>query len=143
MRESYTTGSVEETMALAKRWATQLKPGNVVLLYGDLGAGKTHFVRGVASFFEIDAGNVHSPTYTLINHYEGDAIRLIHVDCYRLKRPEEALEIGIEDYLYDDSICLIEWPEHMDKFLPETYWRVQIKHLQNQMRQIEISRKAG
>ncbi|TVQ08400.1 MAG: tRNA (adenosine(37)-N6)-threonylcarbamoyltransferase complex ATPase subunit type 1 TsaE [Balneolaceae bacterium] len=110
--------STGETARLAASVASTLKPGDVVCLHGDLGAGKTHFVKGVASYFGIDQNMVNSPTFTLIHEYPGD-IPVYHFDCYRINDVREALEIGTEDYLYGSGICLIEWAEKIEAIIPE------------------------
>lgn len=132
--------SVDETIQAGKEFGKQLEPGDVVRLDGDLGAGKTHFVKGVASFFGIQPEKVSSPTYTLINEYFGD-LPVYHFDCYRLKHEEEAIEIGAEEYFYGDGVCLIEWPEKIEGIIPEDAIRVEISHHPEEQRQIIIYQK--
>ncbi len=129
--------SIEETLEAGERLAAGLQAGDVVLLKGDLGAGKTHFVKGVARYFGIPEEEVQSPTFSIIHEYPGK-IPLYHVDAYRLNRPEEALEFGIEEYLYGDGICLIEWPERIEALLPESSRVVEITHIDEKKRQISI-----
>lgn len=118
----FTSTSVEQTIDCARRWAAHLQAGDVVALRGDLGAGKTHFVKGVAEAFGINKCSVQSPTFSLINEYGGTP-PLYHFDCYRLETIREALEIGIEEYLYGEGVCIIEWPERIEAILPEsTIW---------------------
>lgn len=118
----YTSDSEEDTIRFARSWAAGLKPGDVVALQGDLGAGKTHFVKGVAQALEIKKHNVQSPTFSLINEYGGNP-PLYHFDCYRMESVREALEIGIEEYLYGGGVCIIEWPERVQPLLPAgTIW---------------------
>lgn len=112
------THSVDETLALGERIAGELKAGDILLLSGDLGAGKTHFVKGVARGFGVDELHVNSPTFTLIHEYKTGRLPVYHIDAYRLKSEQEAVEIGIEDYLYGDGICLVEWPERIAGLLP-------------------------
>ncbi len=116
---SVETNSVEETIALGEAFAGRLSAGDIVLLSGDLGAGKTHFVKGVARGMGIDESHVNSPTFTLIHEYTGGTLPVYHVDAYRLKSAQEAVEIGIEDYLFGEGVCLIEWPERLEGLLPE------------------------
>lgn len=132
--------SVDETIKVGKEFAQQLEPGDVVRLEGDLGAGKTHFVKGVASFFGIQPEKVSSPTYTLIHEYSGE-LPVYHFDCYRLKHEQEALEIGAEEYFYGDGVCLIEWPEKIDNLIPEDAIRVEISHQPEERRKIVIHQK--
>ncbi|MEX2478220.1 MAG: tRNA (adenosine(37)-N6)-threonylcarbamoyltransferase complex ATPase subunit type 1 TsaE [Gracilimonas sp.] len=132
--------SVEETIQVGFEFGKQLKAGDVIRLEGDLGAGKTHFVKGVASYFGIDPESVNSPTYTLIHEYSGK-LTVYHFDCYRLKSEQEALEIGAEEYFYGDGVCLVEWPEIIDSLIPEEAIRVRISHLSDSKRTINIHQK--
>lgn len=110
----FVSTSEEETFGIAKNYAKTLKKGDVVLLAGDLGAGKTAFVKGVADYFGISG--VVSPTYAYLNIY-GDLI--YHYDCYRLSSGEEAELLGLTDYFNGDNICFIEWAENIKDVLPE------------------------
>lgn len=134
------SSSVEETIEAGFEFGKQLEPGDVVCLVGDLGAGKTHFVKGVASYFGIDPESVSSPTYTLIHEYSGD-LPVYHFDCYRLKSEQEALEIGAEEYFYGEGVCLIEWPGIIDSLIPEEAIRVDISHVSDSKRSIHIHQK--
>jgi tRNA threonylcarbamoyladenosine biosynthesis protein TsaE len=134
------SNSVEETIEAGYEFGKQLKRGDVVCLDGDLGAGKTHFVKGVASYFGIEPEKVSSPTYTLIHEYSGD-ISVYHFDCYRLKSETEAIEIGAEEYFYGEGICLIEWPKKIGSLVPEEAIWIQISHLSDQKREIIIHHK--
>jgi tRNA threonylcarbamoyladenosine biosynthesis protein TsaE len=132
--------SVEETIQLGYDFASQLKAGDVVCLTGDLGAGKTHFVKGVASFFGIKPEKVSSPTYTLIHEYSGE-LPVYHFDCYRLKHEQEALEIGAEEYFYGEGVCLVEWPEKIEGLIPEEAIWIEISHLSDSNRKINIHQR--
>ncbi|NGP88624.1 tRNA (adenosine(37)-N6)-threonylcarbamoyltransferase complex ATPase subunit type 1 TsaE [Fodinibius halophilus] len=122
MEKEFTTNSPEQTIALGEKIGNGLTAGDVVCLQGELGAGKTHFVKGMAKAYEIDSADVHSPTFTLINEYSGTKM-LYHFDCYRMESPREALEIGAEEYFYGDGISVIEWPERIEPLLPpEAIW---------------------
>ncbi|MFO8029890.1 MAG: tRNA (adenosine(37)-N6)-threonylcarbamoyltransferase complex ATPase subunit type 1 TsaE [Cyclonatronaceae bacterium] len=132
--------SIEDTLRAGEGLGAMLSPGDIVQLKGDLGAGKTHFVKGVARFFGVPEHEVQSPTFAIIHEHPGTT-PLYHVDAYRLNRPEEALEFGIEEYLYGDGICLIEWPEKIASLLPETCWVVQISHADENRRQISIQQQ--
>lgn len=102
------TGSPDETQALAARLARLLRPGDAVVLSGDLGAGKTTFVKGLALGLGMDPAEVVSPTFTLINEYPGQ-IPLFHFDLYRLADGRELAELGFDEYLEREGICAIEW----------------------------------
>ncbi len=136
-----TTKSTYETMQFAQKWASEnLKSGDVVCLRGDLGAGKTHFVKGLIQTFGGSSDEVNSPTFTLIHEYRKANPPMYHFDCYRLKSEAEAIEIGIEDYLYGDGICCIEWPERIEALLPVPRFEVQISHRGDDEREIWIKK---
>jgi|TARA_R100001015_G_C4467941_1_gene52594 tRNA threonylcarbamoyladenosine biosynthesis protein TsaE len=131
---------VEETIRVGFEFGKQLEAGDVVCLDGDLGAGKTHFVKGVASYFGINPEKVSSPTYTLIHEYSGE-LPVYHFDCYRLKHEQEALEIGAEEYFYGDGVCLVEWPKRIEGLIPEEAIWIEISHLSDSKRKINIHQK--
>lgn len=118
------TNSPEETWALAARLADEVKPGTVMALHGDLGAGKTCFVQGLAAALGIDEP-ITSPTYTLIGEYEG-RLPLHHIDLYRLSGPEEALGLGIEEYFDINGVTAIEWAERAEGILPPDLLHIRI-----------------
>lgn len=115
--ETVKSNSPDETIRFAKKFAQTVKPGDVVCLNGNLGAGKTHFVRGFVQGLGLSGDIVSSPTFTIINEYDGDP-PVYHFDCYRLDHVQEALEIGAEEYLYDDGVCIVEWPDRIRDLLP-------------------------
>ena len=123
--------SQSQTEQIAFEYAKTLSKGDVVLLSGDLGAGKTHFVKGVARYFGLDG--VTSPTYAYLNVY-GDFI--YHYDCYRLSCGEDALMLGLTDYFNGENICFIEWAENIEDVLPENCKTVTIQKLSNTERKI-------
>lgn len=109
---AHLTHSEEETLTLARGLAAGLRAGDVLLLSGDLGAGKTAFVRGLASGLGIDPGEVSSPTFTLIHEYRGGRLTLYHADLYRLERAA-AEDLGLEETGAADGVLAIEWPERL------------------------------
>ena len=129
----YISKSAKQTIEIAKKYASALKKGDVVLLCGDLGAGKTQFVKGVAEYFGLDG--VTSPTYAYLNVY-GDFI--YHYDCYRLSCGEDAEALGLTDYFGGDNICLIEWSENIKDVLPENAKTVKIEKLGEEERRITL-----
>ena len=133
----YLTRSESETRALAARFAASLKPGDVVLLHGDLGAGKSVFVRGAARALGV-TGAMPSPTFTLLIPYEG-RVKLYHFDLYRLSDPEEFYAAGLDEFVGGDGVALIEWPE-MAELDPEGAVHVRIARspLGDEARVIEI-----
>ena len=133
----YITNSPAETEALGKELAKELKCGDFVAMFGDLGVGKTAFVRGVASVLCPDV-RVQSPTYTIVNAYRGK-IPLYHFDMYRIDSEEALYSCGFFDYL-DSGICIAEWCENITDFIPEGARRVTISKIADtpDSRRIEI-----
>ena len=124
--QTFCTYSPEETQAIGVQIGQTLKPGDVVALIGELGAGKTCLTQGIARGVGIHADQlVNSPSYTLINEYEGK-IPIYHIDLYRLKSLEEILDLGVEEYLEGNGICIIEWADGMLNLLPENYLQITI-----------------
>jgi tRNA threonylcarbamoyladenosine biosynthesis protein TsaE len=112
------THSPQETRALAAEWLPLLGSRAVLALHGDLGAGKTCFVQGLAAALGV-AGDVTSPTYTLAQEHVGRCGRLFHLDLYRLRGPDDALAFGVEEYLPPpDGLAAVEWPERAEGLLP-------------------------
>ena len=107
----YRSTSPQETEQIGRELARQLRPGQVVALRGGLGMGKTALVRGLAAGLGY-AGSVQSPTFTIVNEYEGGRLPLFHFDLYRLSCADELFEIGWEDYLERGGICAVEWSEN-------------------------------
>ena len=110
------SNSPQETEALGEELVKTLPPGAVVAFFGDLGAGKTAFVRGMARGLGITQ-RVTSPTFTIVNEYEGGALPLFHFDMYRLRSAEELFDIGWEDFLSRGGICAVEWSENIREAL--------------------------
>jgi tRNA threonylcarbamoyladenosine biosynthesis protein TsaE len=111
--------SAEETYRAGSEEAARVRAGDVLALVGDLGAGKTQWVKGLAAGLGSEAA-VTSPTFTLIHEYAGGRLPLYHVDCYRLERPEELLGIGLDDYLDGRGVLVIEWADKFPELLPAT-----------------------
>ena len=122
----FCTDSVQETEELGLRLAKALYPGSVVAYTGDLGAGKTAFTRGLAQGLGI-TGAVTSPTFTIVNEYEGGRLPLFHFDMYRLGSSDELFDIGWEDYLARGGVCAVEWSEIVDDALEDGCIRVDIR----------------
>ena len=121
-----TTNSPEETEALGASLAQELEPGAVLAFTGDLGAGKTAFVRGLARGLGCP-GRVTSPTFTIVNEYEGGRLPLFHFDMYRLGSAAELFDIGWEDYLARGGVCAVEWSENVAEALEADCLRVDIR----------------
>lgn len=129
--EKFTTNSEEETIELGKRFAERLSRGDVVLFYGDLGSGKTEFIKGICRAFEVEE-IVTSPTFTIMNQYagslEGKDIDIYHIDLYRIKGKEELVEIGFEECIYSqDALKLVEWAENSFDIVKFSNYTVRIK----------------
>ena len=126
MTKEYTTAGEEQTEALGFRLGQQLQPGAVIAYTGDLGAGKTAFTRGLAQGLGI-ADRVTSPTFNIVNEYEGGRLPLFHFDLYRLGGADELFDIGWEDYLAQGGVCAVEWSENAQGALEEPYIKVDIR----------------
>ena len=130
----YVTNSAEETIEIGKSFAEKLNKGAVVLLSGEMGAGKTVFVKGMAQGLGIKS-LITSPTYAYMNDYDG---KLYHYDCYRLQSGEDAESLGLTDYFYAGGICVIEWSENISDVIPEKTINVSIVKTGEEQRSIEI-----
>lgn len=130
--------SEQETAALAEKLVTALRAGDVMVLQGELGAGKTEFVRGLAAALELDTEAVNSPSYTIVNEYPGPR-PLYHFDLYRLGDPSELYEIGWDDYLGRDGLIAVEWGERAGHMLPARYYLLQFRILSETEREISVS----
>ena len=113
-----TTHSADETQALGKKLAESLRPGDVIAYFGDLGAGKTAFTRGIAEGLGVSE-QVTSPTYTIVNEYLSGRLPLFHFDMYRLGSSDELFDIGWEDYLARGGVCAVEWSENVEDALQD------------------------
>jgi tRNA threonylcarbamoyladenosine biosynthesis protein TsaE len=133
------TKSPDETIAAGMQLAQQLKKGDIVCLSGDLGAGKTHFTKGIAKGFGIAVEEVSSPTYSIIQEYKNKDQIIYHIDAYRLRSEQEALDIGLDEILNENHIFVIEWPERIHELIGSDYWSVSMHHDGDQDRIIRIS----
>ena len=125
--------SEKQTQEIAFEYAKTLVKGDVIILNGDLGAGKTAFTKGLAKYFNLDG--VTSPTYAYLNVYGN---LLYHYDCYRLSCGEDAVMLGLTDYFNGDNICIIEWAENIEDVLPEGLKVVNITKIDENTRRIEL-----
>lgn len=132
------TNSEQETEAAGAALARELAPGDVVAMYGDLGAGKTAFVRGMARGLGLSC-HVQSPTFTIVNEYEGD-VPLFHFDMYRLSGAEELFDIGWEDYLDRGGVCAVEWSERVEDAFDGTEYTVSLRKTGEGSREITIGK---
>jgi len=135
----YTTNSAEETIALGKQLSKQLKDNSVVCFFGDLAAGKTTFIKGLASgVTDCELEEINSPTFVYLNIYEGRR-KVFHFDLYRLNGPGDFLDMGFDEYFYSGGVSCIEWSERMDSLIPSDSVRVEMKHVGDNKRRITIS----
>lgn len=138
------TNNENETMAVGEKLAPMFKKGSIITLTGDLGAGKTHFVKGFARGLG-SSELVTSPTFTILNIYENATLPIYHFDMYRLSSIEEAESLGFEEY-FDitnlDGISLVEWPEQVEGLIKSEHTEIEIKKLDDEKREIIIRRKS-
>ncbi len=130
--------SEDETVALASKLVSFLRPGDIMVLTGKLGSGKTVFVRGLAQALGIDEKLVNSPSFTIVNEYPGER-PLYHFDLYRLEDPDELYEIGWDEYLSRSGLIVVEWGEKAGEFLTDRYYRIDFRIVNESQREIEIS----
>jgi len=144
MSETRITKSAEETIAIARTFAGRLQRGDVVTLFGDLGSGKTQFVKGVCQTLKTRTPAT-SPSFVILNRYDGmdernNELLLYHFDLYRVKSLAEIYDLGYEEYVQGDSICLIEWAEMLGELLPKQRYDIRFSLGENENeRQIEIT----
>lgn len=124
-------------MGLAERLAAALRPGDMLILTGELGAGKTEFVRGLAGALGHDRSKVNSPSFTIVNEYPGEK-PLYHFDLYRINDADELHETGWDDYLARDGLVVVEWGEKAGPMLPSRYYRVTFEIAGETDRKIDI-----
>jgi len=142
--EKYETASAAATVKLAKKYAQRLDENNVVALSGELGAGKTHFIKGIASFFGADGKAVISPTFNIMKEYYGTTMKIYHFDLYRLENHAELERIGFRDYTADEgAICVAEWPEKVMQIAGIYDHIVKINHKGGNKREIIFYEKKG
>lgn len=134
---TYITHSAQETVDLGEKIGSLLKSGDVIAMTGTLAAGKTTITKGIAKALGI-TGVVTSPTFCLISEYEGTKMPLYHMDVYRLDGPEDFINLGVEDMLDGDGVCIVEWSEKVSSELPKRTIKIEITPLEDGSRQIKI-----
>ena len=123
--------SVDDTTQLGIKLGELLKPGDIICLTGDLGTGKTHITKGIATGLGIN-DNITSPTFTIVNEYEGGRLKLNHFDVYRVSDPDEIYAIGFDDYIFSDAVSIIEWANYIEEILPKDLLHIKIeKYFEN------------
>jgi tRNA threonylcarbamoyladenosine biosynthesis protein TsaE len=138
--KEYTTNSAEETIELGRKLAVELRPPKLVLLRGDLGAGKTTMVKGIAEAFEAASqDDVTSPTFTLIHEYRGPDVSVYHIDLYRIGTPRELETLGLDELIADErNVVLIEWGEKFPQLVKERDMEVAIERTGPENRRFKI-----
>lgn len=129
---------MEQTRRLGAHLGKLLRRGDVILLEGEFGTGKTTFTQGIARGLEIDARYVNSPTFTLINEYKGGRLPLYHIDLYRLEGMEQIGTLGLEDYLEGPGVVVIEWPQGAAAWLPDERLTLRLFHLNETKRTLRF-----
>jgi tRNA threonylcarbamoyladenosine biosynthesis protein TsaE len=141
--KTFTTHSAEETTELGRNLAAAIRPGSVVLLRGDLGAGKTTLVKGIAEgFHSAEADDVTSPTFTLIHEYRAAEVTLYHIDLYRIDTQRELDTLALDDLMDPKSILLIEWGEKFERFRKERDVEIAIEHRGGDERLVNVRSRA-
>jgi len=143
--EIFISKNEAETIKQGSEFAKRLQPGTLVALYGDLGAGKTQFVKGICEAYQVKE-IVNSPTFTIVNEYHGTTpatpsspavdMSVYHIDLYRMKNVDEILNIGFDEYLESGGICLVEWAEKLDGILPPKRYDVKMAVVDETTREI-------
>ena len=129
--------SVKQTLRIGKLLAQKLCGGEIILLSGSLGAGKTVLAKGIAQGLGIDKHNVVSPTFVFLRVYKGKHF-LNHFDFYRVKSHKEILALGYEEYFYSDAITVIEWPERLKFLLPKEFLKIKLSNKSRNQRMLEF-----
>src|ERR1700756_752350 len=141
--KTFQTHSAEETIALGRELAGHIKPGSMVLLRGDLGAGKTTLAKGIAAGLQAaEEETVTSPTFTLIHEYRGPDVTLYHIDLYRIDTQPELDTLALDDLMDANSILLIEWGEKFERFVKERDAEIAIEHLGGDERSVFFTSRA-
>ncbi|HBG61386.1 MAG: tRNA (adenosine(37)-N6)-threonylcarbamoyltransferase complex ATPase subunit type 1 TsaE [Omnitrophica WOR_2 bacterium GWF2_38_59] len=137
-----TTKSQQETMDFGEGFAKALKAGDIICLFGDLGSGKTTLVKGFAKGLLISPRKVHSPTFTLMNVYEGrNSLPIFHFDLYRIEDVKEIFALDYEEYLFGNGVAIIEWAEKLHDLMPGNYYSFELKHKSENERLITATKK--
>ena len=139
MEKRFISNSYEETIDIASKFADELCAGDIICMYGDLGAGKTAFTQGIAKGLGI-SGYVNSPTFTIVNVYEG-RLKLNHFDAYRIGDSDEMSDIGFDEMINGDAVSVIEWAELIEDIIPHKRYNITIVFKDETKREITIERK--
>ncbi|MDP9161330.1 MAG: tRNA (adenosine(37)-N6)-threonylcarbamoyltransferase complex ATPase subunit type 1 TsaE [Acidobacteriota bacterium] len=139
-KQEFITHSAEETIALGRKLSQQLAPPKLVVLRGDLGAGKTTLVKGVAKGFNAaQEDDVTSPTFTLVHEYRGPEVNVYHIDLYRVDTPRQLETLGLDDLFSDNSVLLIEWGEKFARFERDRDIDIAIDRISEDARRVTVT----
>jgi tRNA threonylcarbamoyladenosine biosynthesis protein TsaE len=141
--QDLTSHSVRDTEAIAADLGRSLKGGECLALYGEMGAGKTQFVRGLLGGLDGDRHTVSSPTFVLLNVYDTGRLKLFHLDAYRVHGSEDFDAIGFAELLEQGGVVVVEWPERVESLLPAQKIQVYLETLSPMTRRIRIARASG
>lgn len=130
--------SPEETRSFGAKLASSLQPNDVLILRGDMGAGKSELTRGIARGLGI-TGYITSPTFTILQVHEGGRLPLYHFDWYRIESAEELYELSLDEYLHMDGVSAVEWAERASEVVPEDYLEIELKPLSDTEREIVLT----
>lgn len=140
--KKYISKAPEETVEYGERLSKLIKKGDIICFFGDLGAGKTTMIKGIARGLNVKRARVNSPTFVLMNVYEG-RLPIYHFDLYRLKGNENIASTGYDEFLYDEGVALVEWADHFGDLMPDEYLKVELKHRDLHRRQINLGAKGS
>lgn len=136
--DTFISNSEQDTINFAKDFAKNLKKGDIVVLTGELGCGKTKFTQGVLSYFGLE-NEISSPTFTIVNEHHKANISIFHFDVYRLEDIDEFYAMGGEEY-FEKGICIIEWGEQIEEILPKGYTKITFSKLDDNKRKLKIEK---
>ena len=136
--ESFISYNEDDTKKFASNFAKNLHKGDIIVLSGELGSGKTKFTEGVLKYFGLE-NEISSPTFTIVNEYKNSNTTIYHFDVYRLEDSDEFYAIGGEDY-FNNGICIIEWGELIDDILPKPYTKIVFQKLDDDIRKLSIEK---
>lgn len=137
-----TTQSAAETRTLGAKLANQLREGDVLLLFGDMGVGKSELTRGVAKGLGVK-GYVPSPSFTILQVHDSGRLPLYHFDWYRLNSAEELYELSMDEYLYGEGVAVVEWPQRAEDAVPERHLRITLTSVGEEERLVELTPVGG
>lgn len=132
------TVSARQTQSLGHRLGRICRPGDIVCLFGELGAGKTVLAKGIASGLGIDPGAVNSPSFVLMHGYQGGRSPMYHFDFYRLDAQAQISDIGYEEFMYTDGVAVIEWPERLKRLMPREYLEIDLDMVTETTRMVRL-----